>query len=134
MLSAHFINEHSPYVRFKYDQVFKVELCETDPFLALYGEDGHLFLLLNDDTTSLGNMLSMVCFRYKSRKLEFSCELTVDRHGSGLKFKSPITDIIEWDGSYPRNLFLMVPSSLSTLKDTIVVDLCIRMIKNTPTE
>ncbi|KAG6476336.1 putative E3 ubiquitin-protein ligase SINA-like 6 [Zingiber officinale] len=138
MLSAHFINEHTPYVRFKYDQVFKVELHEPreiDPFRALYGEDGHLFLLLNDSFAGLGNKLSMVCFRPKSLKLEFSYKLTVERHDSDcascLKFKSSATDITEWHGSYPRNVFLMVPSGFCTPKRMIAVDVCIRKIKHT---
>ncbi|WOL09464.1 E3 ubiquitin-protein ligase [Canna indica] len=136
MLSAHFINFHEPYERFSYNQTFKVELDKTDPFRALHGEDKYLFLLLNDSSSSLGSVLSMVCFRPRSLKWDFLYELTINMQNSNcnrscLQFESLTSNITVWKGFHPRNLFLLVPPDLRTPTGKIILDVCIRKIKRT---
>lgn len=131
MLSAHFINTHTfSCERFSYNQILKVEFHKTDPFRALYGKDGHLFLLLNNSVANVGNALSMACFRPRSLEHEFLYELTTDKHNSSsLQLKSSITDITEWKGVYPMKVFLLVPHDLCTPVGKIVINVCIRKIK-----
>lgn len=130
MLSAHFSrNHHHSAKTFWYDRPFKVSFEQTEPFLVLYGEDSHLFLLFNSNGKPSGYALSMACIRPSALEWDFSYELTASSEGSSLQVRASTTNIQNSMPDDPAKVFLMVPINFFS-GGKIFLDVCIRKTKS----
>ncbi|KAJ0962746.1 hypothetical protein J5N97_027868 [Dioscorea zingiberensis] len=109
-LSHHFLRHHrNSAVKFRYGHYFPAALNRTEnPFLVLLGEDGRLFLLLNNNDTTRGSALSMICICSGYEGSNFEYELSVGEKTT-LKLKTSVESTNEWKGVYPTDIFLFVP-------------------------
>ncbi|OAY77662.1 E3 ubiquitin-protein ligase SINA-like 10 [Ananas comosus] len=125
--SGHFVSSHKLFPKkFKYDHLFKMSLPTTEQFVYLLGPDGQLFLLLNKNVEPAGYALSIVCIRGGVMKCKFSYELAVTAsNGSSLQLKASVMDIREWNGIYPTDAFLLVPSEFAPSASEIEVDVSV---------
>ncbi|XP_006656079.2 E3 ubiquitin-protein ligase SINA-like 10 isoform X1 [Oryza brachyantha] len=111
--SQHFLSRHrSEVLRFIYSQPFNVNLEVSVPFLALLGEDDHLFLLLNNSMMPFGHALSVVCLRTGNLNWKFSYEIEATsrkKPENRLQLKASVSNTKHWTGLYPAEAFLLVP-------------------------
>ncbi|XP_008811968.2 putative E3 ubiquitin-protein ligase SINA-like 9 isoform X1 [Phoenix dactylifera] len=127
MLSAHFSSKHSKSSkRFCYGQPFKVNLKPMEPFFVLQGDDGHLFLLLNNRDVAMGYALSIACIRPDTPEGNFSYELTATGEESSVLLKACTTNIKEWKGVHPTKAFLLVPHDFFYSSGIMLLDVCIQ--------
>lgn len=122
LLSSHFDDCHKDCVCLPYDESVTIFLDCKEPFCVLRGTRGEIFLLLNDEgCVNSGNALSMTCIGYQG--LEGSVryyELAVARNGASLQLKAYMTNVKKWMGSYPTNVFLVIPQDFQVCGQIIV--------------
>lgn len=122
LLSTHFDECHkNSYKRLLYDEFLPVFLKFDEPFLVLHAPGSRVFLLLNNkDAGITGNALCMTCIGPQALDGEFTYELMVTRNGSSLQLKASMTNIKKWMGSYPTNVFLLVPQDFYLFEQIFV--------------
>ncbi|KAJ0962748.1 hypothetical protein J5N97_027870 [Dioscorea zingiberensis] len=131
-LSHHFQRNHiNSAVKFRYDYCFYVTFNRTEnPFVVLVGPDGRLFLLLNNNDTTRGSALSIICISSCNEKSNFQYELSVGvpMTQTTLKLKASVESTTEWKGVYPTDIFLFVPIDFRS-PNRIFVDVSIKKCK-----
>ncbi|KAJ6820781.1 E3 ubiquitin-protein ligase SINA-like 10 [Iris pallida] len=122
LLSSHFDDCHrDSFVRLPYDVPVPIFLDCKDPFCVLRGPRGEIFLLLNDEgCMNSGNGLSMACIGPQGLEGALRYELAVARNGDSLQLKACMTNVKKWMGSYPTNVFLVVPQDFQVCGKVIV--------------
>ncbi|KAJ0962747.1 hypothetical protein J5N97_027869 [Dioscorea zingiberensis] len=110
-LSDHFQSHHeNSAVKFMYGYCCRVAWSQIEsPFLVLLGPDRRLFLLLNNNDTTRGSFLSMICISPRNEESNFEYELSVGAKTT-LKLKASVESTTEWKGVYPTNTILFVPN------------------------
>ncbi|XP_008811971.2 E3 ubiquitin-protein ligase SINA-like 10 isoform X3 [Phoenix dactylifera] len=92
----------------------------------LQGDDGHLFLLLNNRDVAMGYALSIACIRPDTPEGNFSYELTATGEESSVLLKACTTNIKEWKGVHPTKAFLLVPHDFFYSSGIMLLDVCIQ--------
>ncbi|XP_072984351.1 E3 ubiquitin-protein ligase SINA-like 4 [Typha latifolia] len=126
--SRHFLREHrSSAKRFGYEQSFQLYLKRYEPFLALLGQDGHLFLL-NNCADTMGNCLSIVCLRPGNLKWKFYYDLMAFGRESSVQLKASVMNFKDWkDFDNNKYAFLLIPNNF-LYSDVMPLTILIRKI------
>lgn len=127
-LARHFGSRHAHCgSSLAYNRPLKLSLDGREPFHALAGEDGILFLLLNNASAPVGHAVSMVCIGPGSLKGRFSYQLRAKSGESCIQFESAVAVVRRRDQALTPPDFLLIPLGFCGDQGRLNLDVCVRI-------